>query len=166
VGLDRGRAASGRTAVSEKALATLPDIALSKRETPADRLQARYDKLQEKDIAIVEAMDRFAELPMEQEEVERDKMRLLLVNGTLEELRAAGWKNKKQLRSAIYATMPKKDWPAAMQAAHERVMARVRKQGKSKAGNVFNLNMISIPAPVPQNAQDVIIEVEAKEHEK
>lgn len=152
--------------MSEKALATVPNVALDKRETPADKLQARYDKLQERDLDVVAAMNRFAELPMESEEEARDKLRMLLVHGTPDELKAQGWKSKKHLRAAIYATMPKKDWPAAMQAAHERVMARVRKQSKTKGGNVFNLNMISIPAPRKPTAEDIIVEVVPKEHEK
>lgn len=152
--------------MSEKALATVPQVTIAKRETPADKLQARYEKLQDRDLDVVAAMNRFAELPTDQEEAERDKMRELLVNGTPEQLKAAGWKSKKHLRVAIYATMPKKDWPAAMQAAHERVMARVRKQSKSKGGNVFNLNMISIPAPRQQTADDIVVEVQPTEREK
>lgn len=152
--------------MSEKALATVPEVAIGKRETPADKLQARYEKLQDRDLDVVAAMNRFAELPTDQEEEERDKMRQLLVSGTPEQLKAAGWKSKKHLRVAIYATMPKKDWPAAMQAAHERVMARVRKQSKTKGGNVFNLNMINIPAPKRPTEEDIIVEVVPKVGER
>jgi len=132
-------------------------------ESPLERLKDRYEKAQEKDLTIVAAMNRFSEVPTEAEAEERKKLIDLLVAGTPDELKAAGWRSRKELRMAIYGTMPKKEWPAAMQAAHERVGMRIRRQDKAPGRQVFNLNMISIPAPKPAiEAKVVIVEPEER----
>ena len=140
------------------------ETALARPQEPVDILRARYDKLQKRDLSVVDGMNRFAELPSFVEEVARQELIAILNTGTDAEIEAKyGFKNKKDLRVAMYGTLPKKDWPAAMQAAHERVLARQRKQSNTGAKTVFNLNMVSIPAPQPQTADDRVIIVEAEE---
>jgi hypothetical protein len=145
--------------VSETALtpATVGPIA---KKDALDSLKARYDKLQQRDLNIVHNMDRFAELPSFVEETARAELIALLANGTDQEVRDKyGFKNKRDLRIALYGTLPKKDWPAAMQAAHERAMARIRKQATEKKTNTFNLNIISMPAREAPRPDEKIIEV-------
>lgn len=138
--------------------------ALVKPKDPVELLRAKYEKLQDKDIQIVRAMDRFAELPSFVEEVARKELTDLLANGTDAEIEAKyGFKSKRELRIALYGTLPNKEWPAAMRAAHERVMARERKAGVNKPRNTFNLNVINMPAPVPPRTDEKIIEVIVQE---
>jgi hypothetical protein len=127
-----------------------------------DILRERYQKLQDKDLSLTAAVNRFAELPNRLEDPEGEKLAALL---QLDDagLKAAGWKSRKELRLAIYGTMPKRLWPAAAQAAHERVGMRLRKAAANKAKTNFYLNMITIPAPKrdPQT-KVVIVDVEEK----
>lgn len=140
--------------------------ALAKKTDPVELLRARYEKLQEKDLSIVRTMDRFAELPSFVEETARAELIELLATGSDEAIRQKyGFKDKKELRVALYGTLPKKDWPAAMQAAHERVLARQRKQTADKRQNVLNVNVINIPAPRPPGPETKIIEIVATEPE-
>jgi hypothetical protein len=128
---------------------------------PVDILRQKYEKLQEKDLHIARVMDRFAELPSFVEEVARQELIALLNNGTDEEIQAKyGFNSKRELRIAMYGTLPKKDWPAAMQSAHERVLARTRKQVRDPARNVFNLNVISIPAPKPIGPETKVVVID------
>lgn len=131
---------------------------------PVELLRVRYEKLQKRDVSIVDGMNRFSELPSFVEETARAELVALLANGTDAEIEAKyGFRNKKELRVAMYGTLPKKDWPAAMQSAHERVMARIRKQGQEKRHNTFNLNVIQMPAPVRPTEYEKIITIKAKE---
>jgi hypothetical protein len=136
-----------------------------KPETAVDRLRTKYEQIQKRDMLIVEAANRFADLPHEAEDPGDETLKALLASPD-EVIRAQGWRSRRELRMAAYARMPKKMWPAAMQAAHERVVVRSRvfmKDGPKKA--VFNLNMISIPAPKPQTAEDRVVVIEAKAEE-
>jgi hypothetical protein len=133
---------------------------------PVDLLRQKYERLQEKDLHIARTMDRFAELPSFVEEVARQELIKLLNDGSDAEIEAKyGFKSKRELRIAMYGTLPKKDWPAAMQSAHERVLARTRKQVKDPARNVFNLNIISIPAPKPIGPENKVVIIDAKAEE-
>lgn len=138
-------------------------------ETGVDRLRRRLEKIAEDDTRVVNGMNRFAELPT-QLEVEAGGEALdaiaLLLKGTDEEIRAAGWKSKKELRLAYYGRQPKSKWPAAMQAAHERVGMRIRKLAANTGPKVFNLNMISIPAPQRPGADERIVIVQPKKRDE
>lgn len=126
-------------------------------ETAVDRLRRRLDKIAKDDTDVVQGMNRFSEIPTSMEKEQRAQMVALLAAGTEEQLLAAGWRSRRALRLAIYGTMPKKDWPGAMQAAHERVQARIRKQAANNGPRVLNLNMISIPAPRPPGPEDRVV---------
>ena len=131
---------------------------------PVELLRKRYEKLQKTDLEITHLMDRFAELPSFVEETARAELIQLLANGTDSEIQEKyGFKTKRELRVAMYGTLPKKDWPASMQSAHERVMARIRKQGQEKRHNTFNLNVIQMPAPVAPTVHERIITIKAKD---
>ena len=138
--------------------------ALAKKADPVELLRLRYEKLQGKDLEIVRLMDRFAELPSFVEETARAELIELLANGSDEAIRQKyGFQGKRELRVAMYGMLPKKDWPASMQSAHERVMARIRKQGGEKRRGGVNINIINIPAPQPPGPAAKIITVKATE---
>jgi hypothetical protein len=125
-----------------------------------EKLKAGFEALQRKDLGIVQAMNRFAELPTEWEDPENAHLKLMLTLPEAE-IVAAGWKSRKELRMAAYGRMAKKNWPAAMQAAHERVGMRLRKQSADDNRTVFNLNMVTIPAPRRDpDARVVVVDVE------
>lgn len=146
--------------MSDSALVARPEQPLARKDA-LERLQQRYQKLQEKDLDVVKAMNRFAELPSFVEETARAELIALLAEGSdLAIQQKYGFKDKRELRMALYGTLPKKDWPAAMQAAHERVLARQRKQSQQAPRNVLNLNMITIPAPRKPTDEDKVIVVE------
>lgn len=126
-----------------------------------DLLAKRYEKVQQRDLDIVDGMNRFAEIPTEAEAAPRAAIEALLVAGSDEQIRQAGWKNRQQLRAAFYGTLPRSRWPAAMQAAHERVGMRLRKQDKAASRQTFNLNVITIPAPRAPSAEDKVVVIEA-----
>lgn len=141
------------------ALVKTEPTAVAKKD-PVELLRQRFEKLQNKDLDIVHTMDRFAELPSFVEETARKELIEMLNNGTDEEINAKyGFKNKRHLRVALYGTLPKKDWPASMQAAHERVLARTRKQSTDKRANVLNVNIVNIPAPRPPGPDAKIVEI-------
>jgi hypothetical protein len=149
--------------VSETALTKMPETSPTKSD-PVELLRKRYEKLQKTDLEITHLMDRFAELPSFVEETARAELIQLLANGTDAEIQEKyGFRTKRELRVAMYGTLPKKDWPASMQSAHERVMARIRKQTGEKRSNTFNLNIINMPAPVRPTEHDKIITIKAKE---
>jgi hypothetical protein len=148
----------------EKALIPAPPLVPAKQNDAVERLKAAYEKLQKRDLVIVEAMNRFSELPMHSEDATDAQLQLLLA-GSEADVQAAGWKDKRQLRMAAYGRLPKRLWPASMQAAHERVGMRLRKQSNASAKTVFNLNMITIPAP-RQDPERKIVVIEAKEEKR
>lgn len=124
--------------------------------TAVDRLAEGYQKLQQKDLAVVRAMNRFADLPTRFEDPERAQL-MLLLQLPEEELKKQGWNSKRELRMAAYGTLPRSQWPASMQAAHERVGMRLRKQSAQAKKNVFNLQVINIPAAQPADESKVVI---------
>jgi hypothetical protein len=146
------------------ALVTLPkpDDALPAKVSRVDLLQKRYQKLQVRDLDIVDGMNRFAEIPTEGEAAARASLEALLVAGSDEQIRIAGWKNRQQLRAAFYGTLPRSRWPAAMQAAHERVGMCLRKLEKNANRQTFNLNVINIPAPQRPTSDEKVVIIEAK----
>lgn len=129
--------------------------------SPVDLLQRRYEKVQLRDLDIVDGMNRFAEIPTIAEPEAREQMVALLTK-TDAEIKAAGWKNRRELRAAFYGTLPRSKWPAAMQAAHERVGMRLRKQDKSANRQTFNLNVINIPAPRAATEDEKVVIIETK----
>ena len=151
---------------TETALVHVPkqedEKAPAKKGAPVDLLQRRYDKVMHRDLDIVDGMNRFAEIPTAAEPEEREKMVGLLLK-TDAEIRAAGWKNRRELRAAFYGTLPRSKWPAAMQAAHERVGMRLRKQEKGSQRQTFNLNVITIPAPQRPTEDQKVVVIETKE---
>lgn len=151
---------------TETALVHVPkqedEKAPAKKGAPVDLLQKRYDKVMHRDLDIVDGMNRFAEIPTELEEIPREQMKLLLAAGTDAQIKAAGWRNRRELRAAFYGTLPRSKWPAAMQAAHERVGMRLRKQEKGSQRQTFNLNVITIPAPQRPVDDEKVILVDMK----
>jgi hypothetical protein len=123
------------------------------RRDAVDALRQGYERLQKGDLAVVKAMNRFAELPLTGEGAIGPEA--LLAMGDVE-LAERGW-TRKDLRMAIYGTLPRSRWPAAMQAAHERVGMRLRKQDRTPAKMQFNLNMVNIPPPRPVLDAEVVI---------
>jgi hypothetical protein len=64
------------------------------------------------------------------------------------------WKNQREVRIARWSLLPKKDRPAFLQDAHERTglwtkmaLAKDEKKGKRLNVNVYNTQVIQIPAP-------------------
>lgn len=151
--------------MSDKALVHVPqepEKKPAKAEDPADRLARRYEKVQLRDLDIVDGMNRYADIPTPAEPEERQKV-LELLNASDAEIKRAGWKNRKELRAAIYGTLPRSKWPAAMQAAHERVGMRLRKQDRKASQNKFNVNIINIPAAQPPTAEEKVVVVDVGE---
>jgi hypothetical protein len=108
-------------------------------------------------------MNRVADVPMTLEKDRLEEFRLLIAEGSEADIRRAGWKSRQQLRLAYYGTLPYKDWPAGMRAAHERVGMRIRRADKESKPAIFNLNMISIPAPRSIRDDDAIVVLPTKE---
>ena len=136
-------------------------VPAGKQKTAVEILREGFERLQKKDLKVVEAMNRFADLPTRHEDPD-GKVVAALFAMTDEELVAAGWKSRRELRMAVYAKLPKSQWPASMQAAHERVGMRIRKQADKSANPTFNLNVINIPAPRAADPSK-IIEVQPEE---
>lgn len=143
--------------MSDSSLARIEPAALSA-DQRIDKLRERYQRIEARDMDIVAGMNRFADLPSMLED--REQVYAALKHENDDAAKALGFKNKRELRMALYGTLPKKDWPAAMQAAHERMGMRLRKQEEKKGRTVFNLNMISIPAPIQQSENDKVITIE------
>jgi hypothetical protein len=150
--------------LSETALAKTTETAPAKSDS-VELLRKKYENLQGRDLDVVRTMNRFAELPSGAEAARQDIVDALNHPDDSKCL-ALGFKTKRELRIALYGTLPKKDWPASMQSAHERVMARIRKQGQEKRTNTFNLNIIQMPAPVRPGENDRIITIKAEEPPK
>lgn len=145
----------------ETSLAVAGQSAIGPAKTPVEKLERAYDKLQRRDLAVSDAANRFADLPSYLEDPDDATVKLLLALPE-EEIQKQGWKSKRELRMAAYGRMPKKLWPASMQAAHERVGMRLRKQEESNRKNVFNLNVVNIPATRRPDERNVVV-VDVKE---
>jgi hypothetical protein len=148
----------------QKGLVPAPPLVPAKQNDAVERLKAAYEKLQKRDLAIVEGMNRFNELPMHSEDA-TDAQLMLLLAGSEADVQAAGWKDKRQLRMAAYGRLPKRLWPASMQAAHERVGMRLRKQSAATGKTTFNLNVITIPRPIREHDAKVVI-IDVKEEKR
>lgn len=145
----------------ETSLAVAGQSAIGPAKTPVEKLERAYDKLQRRDLAVSDAANRFADLPSYLEDPDDATVKLLLALPE-EEIQKQGWKSKRELRMAAYGRMPKKLWPASMQAAHERVGMRLRKQEERDRKNVFNLNVVNIPATRRPDERNVVV-VDVKE---
>lgn len=149
-------------APDETALSVAGQTALAKPKTAVEKLERAYDKLQRRDLAVSDAANRFADLPSAWEDPDDATVKLLL-SLPEEEIRKQGWKSKRELRMAAYGRLPKKEWPASMQAAHERVGMRLRKQEEKGQKNTINLAVISIPQRREVDERNVVvIDVDAK----
>ena len=137
---------------TEKALVT----AQKPGERAVDIIRKGYERIQKRDMDIVHAMNRFAELPSLEEDPTDAQVKLLLLMPEADLVAQGVWRSKKELRMAAYARLPRRSWPASMQAAHERVGMRLRKRNESDAPPVFNLNVITIPAPKAADERKVI----------
>lgn len=133
-----------------------------KKKDPVDWLARRYEKVQKRDLDIVDGMNRFADIPTPAEQLPRAAVESLLAYGSDAQIKEAGWKNRQELRAAFYGTLPRSQWPAAMQAAHERVGMRLRKQDKGASRQTFNLNVITIPAPQRPREDERVVIIEQK----
>jgi hypothetical protein len=152
--------------LSETALVHVPTPDTTQPAAKKDRmdlLQKRYERVLVRDLDIVDGMNRFAEIPTEIEPISRASLEALLSGGSDAQIKAAGWKNRQQLRAAFYGALPRSKWPGAMQAAHERVGMRLRKQDKAANRQTFNLNVITIPAPRAPGPEDKVVIVEVKD---
>lgn len=146
----------------ETALSVAGQTALAQPKTAVEKLERAYDKLQRRDLAVSDAANRFADLPSAWEDPDDATVKLLL-SLPEEEIRKQGWKSKRELRMAAYGRLPKKEWPASMQAAHERVGMRLRKQEEKGQKNTINLAVISIPQRREVDERNVVvIDVDAK----
>lgn len=125
---------------------------------PAVRdLQRRFEKLAHKDAALVEDMNRFADLPDE----EFVELKDLMDGGRLEELKKRGW-SVRSLRVALAARQPKSTVPFAMIAAHERTGMRIRKLQAKAASTKVNVAVITIHERAPRKADADVVVVEEK----
>ena len=122
-------------------------------------LAERLSEVAEEDLRIVEGMNRFKDLPTDFEPKEYKRVLTILESGSDAEVRKLGFPTREDLRLALYARMPRADVPYAIQAAHERVGMRIRKD-PDKARTTVNLAMIQIPAPKPLTADDRVIIVQ------
>lgn len=143
--------------MSDSALTRIEPASLTT-EQRMDKLRERYHRIEQRDIDIVAGMNRFSELPSILEDREQVYAALKAVDD--EPAKQLGFKNKRELRMALYGCLPKKDWPAAMQAAHERIGMRLRRQDSKQGRTVFNLNMVTIPAPRKLTEADKVITIE------
>lgn len=131
-------------------------------KSAVDVLRDGYERLQKKDLEVVRAMNRFADLPVGAEDPRGEKIATLLTSSD-EEIKAAGWNSRRELRMALYGRLPRSQWPAAMQAAHERVGMRIRKQGAQAKKTQFGLAIVHIPAQQPvEHGKVITIEAEEK----
>ena len=140
----------------ETSLAVAGQTAIDRPKTAVEKLERAYDKLQRRDLAVSDAANRFADLPTYLEDPDDATVKLLLALPE-DEIKKQGWKSKRELRMAAYGRMPKKLWPASMQAAHERVGMRLRKQEEKDRKNVFNLNVVNIPGPRRPDERNVVV---------
>lgn len=130
------------------------------KKTAVDVLRDGFERLQRRDLKVVEGMNRFVDLPTKLEDPEgKELARLAALDDVA--LKAEGW-TRRDLRLAMYARLPKSQWPAAMQAAHERVGMRIRKQSAQAKKTTFNVNVVNIPAAQPVESGKIIT-VEAEE---
>jgi hypothetical protein len=83
-----------------------------------------------------------------------------LQHPTVAKVRAMGFKDKRELRLAMYGQLPKKDVPFSMMAAHDRMGMRIRRENKAPKGGSFTLNMVNIPAPKPPGPEDRVVIVQ------
>lgn len=148
----------------ETALSVAGQTALARPKTAVEKLERAYDKLQRRDLAVSDAANRFADLPSAWEDPGDAILKTLLMLPE-EDVVAAGWRSKRELRMAAYGRLPKKQWPASMQAAHERVGMRIRKQEEKAQRNVFNLNVVNIPAARRPDERNIVI-VDVKEEKR
>ena len=139
-------------------------VPLKPREIAAEKrlagLRRRVEMIAENDARIVSGMNRFRDIPSLFEGEERTRCMNILQTGTLADVRRMGFKDKRELRLALYGTLPKKEIPFAMMAAHERVGMRIRRDNKAPSGNTFQLNMVTIPAPRPPGPDERVVIVQ------
>lgn len=148
----------------ETAMAVAGQTALARPKTAVEKLERAYDKLQRRDLAVSDAANRFADLPSAWEDPDDATLKTLLMLPEAE-IVAQGWRSKRELRMAAYGRLPKKEWPASMQAAHERVGMRIRKQEEKAQRNVFNLNVVNIPAARRPDERNVVV-IDVKEEKR
>ncbi len=101
-----------------------------------DRIRRILDQDTRLVVAINNAIRRMAELGMSAGDV-----RMLLINNPSEGKIVAGDKtfhgfaSREQAGYAALAGLPKKEWPAGLQAVHERVTALIRSQEPERVGD-------------------------------
>jgi hypothetical protein len=136
------------------------------REVEAERrvagLKRRVAMIEENDARIVVAMNKARDVASMWEPDDRKKAMDALASPTVEAVRALGFKDKRELRVALYGQLPKKEVPFFMMAAHDRVGMRIRRDSKAPTGNTFNLNMVTIPAPKPPGPEERVVIVQAE----
>jgi len=129
---------------------------LAKRDPEAEIEAIRADvvALEMRDLEIVHAMDRFAD---------EDLTELSELSDSA--LKAKGW-TRRQLKVAMAANLPRAEVPYALQAAHERTLARVRRHSEDASGVKINVSggtfNILAPAPRAKATDVVVVEAEKK----
>lgn len=132
-------------------------LALVKRDPEAEIEAIRADvvALEVRDLEIVHAMDRFADEDLAPLTELSDKA-----------LKERGW-TRRQLKVAMAANLPRAEVPYALQAAHERTLARVRRHSEDSSGAKINVSnaTFNILAPAPR-AKDIDVVVVEKDPKK
>lgn len=126
----------------------------------SDRVQALQDRIRrilDQDtrliVAINAAIRRLAELGMSAEDVRA----LLKANPSEGQIVAGdrsfhGFASREQAGYAALAGLPKKEWPAGLQAVHERVTALIRSQEPERAGD-GEAQIVMMPVLVVEQAE-------------
>ena len=127
-----------------------------------DRLIARRERIAASDAALVADCARAVDIPLPIYEQEAMARIIALLNGPDEDVRRAGWRSKRQLRTALHGSRPKSEWPASLQAAHEREMVRMRRQDKAPKTTTVQ-NLIIMPAQVPVDSAGKIVVLPPKD---
>ncbi len=120
-------------------------------------LQRRFEKIAHNDAALVEAMNRFADLTPD----ETQQLTELVKSGDRTALKARGW-TLKAIQTALLARLPKSTVPFALQAAHERTGMRIRRMQPKAAGARVNVAIIQISERAPRKTDAEVEIVEDK----
>lgn len=111
---------------------------MAKRDRVAE-LRDRLGRIADQDTRLIVAVNRFADFSTQE------------LEGFLAMPEAAfpmhGFKSKREVRLAIMGNLPKKQWPAALQAAHERTGYFIRKEeAQAERGELTVVVLPSIAA--------------------
>lgn len=119
---------------------------MAKRDRVAE-LRDRLGRIADQDTRLIVAVNKFADFSEEE------------LKGFLampdEAFPMHGFAGKREVRLALMGNAPKKAWPAALQAAHERTGYFIRKEEQSRSP--ATLNIVVIPSISSTTGQPMII---------